>query len=83
MSRLEIARLLAVALGIEPTPVVSPTGYPFADYDTVSASDRGLLKALYDLGIFKGYSDHGFHPNDLLTRAQLAILVDRVLGSAK
>ncbi|HYF79045.1 MAG TPA: S-layer homology domain-containing protein [Symbiobacteriaceae bacterium] len=84
MSRLEFARLLGKALGVEPQPVVNPADYPFADFEGLTAEDRGVMKALYDLGIFKGYLVDGvrtFRPENILTRAELAILVDRILGA--
>ncbi len=81
MSRLEVARLLAKALKVSPKAIANAADYPFKDFGLVSAEDRGLLKALYDLGIFKGYPDKSFGPNDILTKAQIAILVDRLLGS--
>lgn len=84
MSRLEVAKLLGKALGVEPKLVLSPTSYPFNDYDSTPAEDRGILAALYDLGIFKGYVEDGartFRPNNILTRAEISILIDRILGA--
>lgn len=42
-----------------------------------------LLAALYDAGVFKGYEDGTFRPYNVLTRAQIAILVDRILGAQR
>jgi hypothetical protein len=84
MSRMEFAKLLSLALGVEPRPVTNPADYPFSDFDGLTAEDRGVLAALYDLGIFKGYLVDGvrtFRPDNILTRAELAILVDRILGA--
>ncbi|HWI63884.1 MAG TPA: S-layer homology domain-containing protein [Symbiobacteriaceae bacterium] len=84
MSRVEFAHLLGKALGVEVRPVTNPADYPFADFDGITPEDRGVLKALYDLGIFKGYLVDGvrtFRPGNILTRAELAILVDRILGA--
>lgn len=80
MTRLEVARMLATALGIQPKQVTSAS-FPFTDFAGLSQEDMGLLAALYDLGIFRGYEDRTFRPNGLLTRAQIAILVDRILGA--
>jgi hypothetical protein len=86
MNRLETAKLLATALGVEPKAIINPADYPFADYEQVSPEDRGILKALYDLGIFKGYPEENgkvtFRPENVLTRAQIALLIDRILGSS-
>jgi mannan endo-1,4-beta-mannosidase len=81
ISRLDVARLLAKALGLKISPVTSPEQYPFWDYSSVSAEDAGLLAALYQLGVFKGYEDGTFRPAGKLTRGELALLVDRVLGA--
>ncbi|MHB1394934.1 MAG: S-layer homology domain-containing protein [Clostridia bacterium] len=83
VSRVEIARLVGKALGVEPKVITNPADFPFADFDAFSAADRGIMKALYDLGIFKGYEDHTFRPNNILTRAQIALLIDRILGAHK
>lgn len=80
MTRLEVARLLATALGVQPKPV-NPANYPFRDFSGVSQEDMGMLAALYDMGIFRGYEDNTFRPGNILTRAQIAILVDRILGA--
>ncbi|MDF2631177.1 MAG: hypothetical protein K0R39_5008 [Symbiobacteriaceae bacterium] len=84
MSRVEFARLLGKALGVEPVAITNPADFPFADFDEATPEERGILKALYDLGIFKGYLVDGvrtFRPGNILTRAELAILVDRILGT--
>lgn len=85
-SRMDVARLLAKALGIEPKAITNPADFPFGDFNAFSAEDRGILKALYDLGIFKGFPEENgkatFRPDNVLTRAQIALLIDRILGSA-
>lgn len=82
MTRLEVARLLATALGVQPKLILTPAQYPFNDMAAVtSPEDLGILAALYDLGIFKGYEDRTFRPENILTRAQIALLVDRILGA--
>ncbi|HYE84107.1 MAG TPA: putative Ig domain-containing protein [Clostridia bacterium] len=84
MSRLEFTRLMGQALGVETNAIISRDQYPFADFDSVTPEERGFIKAMYDLGIIKGYLNDGirtFNPNEILTRAQLAILVDRILGT--
>lgn len=80
MTRVEVARLIATALGVQPKYVIQ-ANYPFNDWAAVSADDAGILAALYDLGIFKGYEDRTFRPAQTLSRAELATLIDRVLGA--
>jgi len=85
MSRMDVARLLAVALGVQPSQTISPSDYPFGDYQGLTFEEMSIMKALYDMGIFKGYpSESGkpdFRPSGTLTNAEIAILVDRILGS--
>ena len=80
MTRVEVARMLAIALGVKSNPVAAPSQYPFSDYSAVTATDRGIIKALGELGLFKGYPDGTFQPNGVLTKAEISILVDRILG---
>lgn len=82
MSRIGVARMLALALGVEPKTGLTAANYPFGDFGAFGNDyDRGILAALYDLGIFKGYDDGTFRPGATLTTAQIAMLVDRILGS--
>jgi hypothetical protein len=82
MTRLEVAKLLAKALGVEPAETESLANYPWKDLGAVgNTSDAAILVSLYRLGIFKGYDDGTFKPGNVLTRAEIAILVDRVLGA--
>lgn len=81
LRRSEVARLLATALGVTPKQGVGPDNFPFSDYRSVDPADLGILAALYELGIFKGYEDKSFRPDGVLTRAEIAILVDRILGA--
>lgn len=81
LSRVEVARMLAKALGAQPLAVLSAADYPFADFDATSPEDRGILAALHKLGIFKGFEDKTFRPDGILTKEQIAILIDRILGA--
>ena len=84
MSRIEVARMLALALGVKPAANLDQSAYPFTDFGAFGNDyDRGIMAALYNLGIFKGYEDHTFRPGATLTRAEIATLVDRILGSAR
>lgn len=82
MTRLEVGQLIALLLGIKPREAVTAETYPFTDFELVSQDDARLLAALYDAGIFKGYEDHSVRPGGLLTTAELATLLYRVLGTA-
>lgn len=82
MSRLDVAKMLSKALGVTPARFVSQENYPFNDFNSVDLEDAALLMALYELGIFKGFEDRTFRPDGILTVAQIALLIDRVLGIA-
>lgn len=81
LSRMDTARMIATSLGLTPA---NPSSYPFSDGQDLSADDRGILTALYEAGIFRGYPGEDgkltFSPSGTLTRAEIAILLDRLLG---
>ena len=80
LSRMGVATMLATALGLDITPVYSQVGFPFNEFAGLTPMERGILVALYNQGIFKGYTDGTFRPDNTLTKAELALLVDRILG---
>jgi hypothetical protein len=80
-TRVAVARLLAKALGIQPKTVASPADYPFKDFGALDPADAGILAALQAAGVFEGFEDGTFRPNEVLTVAQIATLVDRILGA--
>ncbi len=80
LSRLGVARMLAKALGFTITPVTSRAGFPFNEFDSLSPEERGILSVLYARGIFRGFPNGSFQPDGTLTRAQIALLVDRLLS---
>ena len=71
ISRLQVARLAAMAMGFGQDFSVSP----FADVDD------GYVTALADVGILTGMTAHGeevYYPDESLTRAQVSTIVWRV-----
>lgn len=79
MTRVDMAILIAKALKIEPIDAAPP----WFDTGELSDLEKGYLAALYKLGVFKGYPDGTFGASRTLTRAELAILVDRILNQFK
>jgi hypothetical protein len=75
MTRMEVARLIATALGI--TPKGGPR--PFTDLDGLKSDDILTMTALFQAHIFVGFPDGTFQPDSLLTVGQIAVLLDRVL----
>lgn len=73
INRLAIARIAAIAMGLQPTAGVTP----FADLDD------GYALTLYEAGIFTGDtigSARYFHPADGITRAEMSAIVSRIMG---
>gem|GEM_PF-6865399 len=63
---------------IEQTPTFIPSStQPFSDIPTTSPF-YAATKYLADAGITKGYADHGFHPNDLISRSETILLYARI-----
>jgi len=78
-TRMDVAIMLANALGLTVNPVYTQVGFPFNEYFTLTPLERGVLVAVYNQGIFAGYPDGTFRPDQPLTKAELAMLVDRIL----
>ncbi len=79
MTRADMAVIIAKALKIEPITEAPP----WYDAQELDSGVQGYLAALYKAGVFKGYPDNTFKPGQTLTRAELAILVDRILARFK
>lgn len=83
MTRVEVAQIIAQFRGIQPAQI-SPGEYPFADSAYLSPADMGIIKALHDAGIFKGYAEADgtttFHPYSVMSRAEFALVVHRFAG---
>jgi hypothetical protein len=75
MTRMEVARLIATALGT--VPKGGPA--PFSDLNGLNSDDVLTLTALKQAYIFVGFPDGSFQPDSLLTVGQIAVLLDRVL----
>ncbi len=61
---------------VNPEPIIPVT---FTDVSKGYWAEFYIQKAV-QMGIFKGYKDGSFRPNDQLTRAQAAALITRALG---
>lgn len=81
LTRLDASILLFRALGLEAKSGVTAASVGFTDVAGVPAEYLGVLAALKEAGIFKGFPDGSFQPDGELTTAQLAALVDRVMGA--
>jgi hypothetical protein len=77
--RAQVAVQLAKALELTP---VDTTDVPFADGILISPEDLGYIMALYQEGIIKGTPDGSFNPNSAITRAEMAVISERVIEKA-
>lgn len=81
LTRLEVALLLFQALGLKEKTGITSATLGFTDAGDIPAWHWGKIAALKEAGVFKGFPDGTFQPNGELTMAQLAVLIDRVLGA--
>jgi chitodextrinase len=70
---------VAIAKALDLDPVTDFSANPFKDMNLISDEDFGYLLALYEAGYINGYPDGNFNPNRLLTRAQIASIIDKLL----
>lgn len=79
MDRLAVAVMLAKALKLQPA-----TGTPpWSDVSGIPQETLGYLIALYQKGLFRGYPDGTFGPSRVVSRAEIAILVSRILSGIR
>lgn len=76
-SRLEVALWLAAGLKLGSDNAT----LPFSDIGSVPSGYRGMLGAVVQKGIMTGTSATTFAPNKTLTRAEMASLLSKMLGS--
>ncbi len=70
---------VAIAKALDLEPVTDFTNNPFKDRKLMSDEDYGYLLALYKGGYISGYPDGNFNPNKLITRAQIAKIIEKLL----
>jgi hypothetical protein len=71
-----LARTLKT-LGV--SPKTQKTYVAFKDDAAISSYAKEAVQQLYEMGIVNGTSDGSFNPKAPATRAQTAVLVDRIL----
>lgn len=77
-TRLFAATLLVKALGLETEAIAKVnTQLGFKDGEKIPAGSVGYVAVAAEKGIVTGYNDNTFHPNQPVTRAELAALLDR------
>ncbi len=74
-SRVEVAALTYLALKLKP----SSASLNFADADQIPEGYRGYVATLVEQGIMQGLPGNVFMPNEGINRAQMAVLLARLL----
>lgn len=78
-SRAQTAVIIAKAMELQP---VDTSGMPFNDKILISQEDVGYIMALYQQGIIIGNPDGKFNPNSAITRAEMSIIMERVINNS-
>lgn len=82
LKRFEAATLIAKALGadawLEDNPEYEIT---FSDKDEIPTGYEGYVYYATGLGIMNGMGDNMFGPNETVTRAQIAVMIKRILDT--
>ncbi|UHA74303.1 SwmB domain-containing protein [Paenibacillus sp. 481] len=78
VTRAQFAIMIARALGLQ-ADASGGTGYSDVGANSPMAP---YIKAASDAGIIKGYLDHTFRPNDLITREHMSLMIVRAMEYA-
>ncbi|MGB7604959.1 MAG: S-layer homology domain-containing protein [Lutisporaceae bacterium] len=78
-SRLDMAIMMARAMDIKPLTAAEMKNSPIKDLNKIPAEYQGIIAALYQKGLFKGFEDGTFRYDQELTKEQMAILISRML----
>jgi len=75
LTRVQAVSIIVSALGLKTDEVA-----PFGDIGNYADKTKADINAAYKYGIIKGNKGN-FNPTDLVTRAQLALMIERAYGS--
>ena len=82
LKRFEAATLIAKALGADPWLKANPEfELAFKDADEISEEAKGYVYYATALGIMNGMSEDTFGPDVAVTRAQIAVMIKRILDT--
>ncbi len=81
LKRYEAAVLIAKSLGGEVWLKSNPdVKSDFADANLIPATAQGYVYYASELGIIQGMGDNKFEPNGNVTRAQISVMINRILN---
>jgi hypothetical protein len=76
-TRIWVAQMAVRSLGLEDQArALKDASLPFKDAPTIPAGLAGYVKIAYDKGIFAGYPDNTFQPNNPVSRAEMCIILN-------
>jgi len=82
MTRIEVATLVARAFSMSYVSIYNKNLFPFEDFAAFTPDERGMVRALNQRGLIIGYAIGGgkyeFRPLNLMTKAELYIVVSRL-----
>lgn len=82
LKRYEAATLIAKALGADSWMKTNPEiDVEFSDKDDIPAIALGYVYYATELGIMNGMGDNKFGPGETVTRAQIAVMIQRILDT--
>jgi len=75
-----MAVILTRVLGVEGQQAANPVA--FNDHDAIQPYAVDAVYKLVEMGVYKGYGEGHFAPQQVLTREEISALFSRVLGQA-
>lgn len=79
--RQDLAALVNRALEVKSLTLNSGEKPPLPDYEEISEYARDSVQKLYAAGIISGMEDGSFMPKEYVTRAQAAVILDKLLSA--
>lgn len=70
-----LALVLALVMSMS---VMSVAGAEFSDFDSISGDYAEAAEILNGIGVFRGYEDGSFKPQNTITRAEVAAIIYRI-----
>ncbi len=82
VTRLEMAKAINNSFRAKSLGVVATLMWPvYADTQNLSQEDQNAISLIFNTGIMKGKDSQQFYPHDPITRAELAVILNRTLNT--